>query len=70
MYPFDYKPTKNWIDHELIFVAMPFAQQYDNIFDLINKSVTIVNSKLNSHFKAWRADKDVTTQVGWEKILD
>jgi hypothetical protein len=70
MYPFDFKPTKNWIDYELIFVAMPFAPKYKNIFDLINKSVEIVNKKMKSDFKVWRADKDVTTQVGWEKILD
>lgn len=70
MYAFDFKPTKNWIDHELIFVAMPFDSKHDNLLELIKVAVEIVNKKLTTNFKVWRADEDVTTQVGWQKILD
>ena len=47
MYPFDFRPEGGFIDPRLIFVAMPFADEYDNIYtDLIVPAIDKANLNL------------------------
>ena len=65
MYPYDFKPSRDWPQHDLIFVAMPFAEDYKWIYDDI-----IVPAAEACGMTAWRADNDSTTKVGWMDILE
>ncbi|MFH1974919.1 MAG: hypothetical protein ABIJ52_05065 [Pseudomonadota bacterium] len=69
MYAFDFKPTTNGIDHRLIFVAMPFDDKYDPIFnDLIEPATALANVKLNNNnnlkLKPFRTKDDIRTTSG------
>lgn len=75
MYAFDFKPKNNGIDHRLIFVAMPFDDKYDYIFnDLIEPATVSANIKLgndeNLKLKPFRTKDDIRTTSGWMNILE
>jgi len=68
MYPYDFKPSREWPIHDLVFVAMPFQKEYDWIYDKIIQPAVEDDCKL----KVWRADKakGATTTIGWYNILE
>jgi hypothetical protein len=76
MYPYDFINSLRSIDHRKIFVVMPLARKYDNIYKiLIDSAVKSANRKLgltkkNEKLFIRRADDDVTTRTGWNKVLD
>lgn len=75
MYAHDFKPNRNCIDHGLIFVAMPFNDNYDYIFnDLIVPASALANKKLgyedNLSLRPFRTKDDIRTKSGWLNILE
>ena len=75
MYAHDFKPNRNGIDHSLIFVAMPFDDKYDYIFnDLIVPATVLANTKLgykdNLSLRPFRTKDDIKTTSGWINILE
>lgn len=75
MYAHDFKPNRNGIDHSLIFVAMPFDDKYDYIFnDLIVPATVLANTKLgykdNLSLRSFRTKDDIKTTSGWINILE
>jgi hypothetical protein len=75
MYAFDFKPKTNGIDHTLIFVAMPFDDKYNPIFnDLIEPATALANVKLgykdNLELKPFRTKDDIRTTSGWINVLE
>lgn len=67
MYPFDYKPDKFWLGSKHFFVAMPFNSENKKIFTELIKPAVL---EYSIEFEPWKADEDVTTKVGWNKILE
>ncbi len=73
MYPFNFRPKGGFIDNEKIFVAMPFADEYEYIFqDLIKPAIKEVNKKLDQdkQLKPYRAKDPRHTRTGWLDILE
>ncbi len=75
MYANDFKSKKTGIDHSLIFVAMPFDDKYDSIYnDLIVPATTLANTILgyedNLSLRPFRTKDDIKTTSGWINILE
>lgn len=75
MYAFDFKPKHKGIDHRLIFVAMPFDNKYDYIYDnLIEPATALANDKLGytsgDLLHSFRTKDDIRTTSGWINILE
>jgi hypothetical protein len=71
MYAYDFKPTHNGIDHGLIFVAMPYDNKYDFIFeDLITPATTSASKKLPLPLRSVRVKDDIRTTSGWINVLE
>ena len=75
MYVHDFKPKRNGIDHSLIFVAMPFDDKYDYIYNkLIVPATTSANTILgyedNLSLRSFRTKDDIKTTSGWMNILE
>jgi len=75
MYVNDFKPKRNGIDHSLVFVAMPFDDKYDNIYnELIVPATTLANAILgyedNLSLRPFRTKDDIKTTSGWMNILE
>lgn len=75
MYAHDYKPKKSGIDHSLIFVAMPFDDKYDFIYnDLVEPATALANKILGYENKfslrAYRTKDEIKTTSGWINILE
>ena len=75
MYAHDFKPKRNGIDHRLIFIAMPFDDKYDCIYnDLIVPATALANTILgyedNLSLRPFRTKDDIKTTSGWINILE
>lgn len=75
MYPYNFKPQETGINHNEIFVAMPFYQEYDDIyFKLIEPATNKANEMLGlskeMFLKPYRTKEDVRTTSGWINILE
>ena len=72
MYAYGFKPTHKGIDHGLIFVAMPFNEKYDVIFnDLIQPATIEANKKLSFSLRPpFRTKDDIRTKSGWINVLE
>ncbi len=76
MYPYNFINTLRSINHRKIFVVMPLADKYNNIYKILIKSaVDEANKTLNfgkdkEKLFCVRADDDPTTRTGWEKVLE
>lgn len=76
MYPYNYKTSFAGIDHRKIFVVMPLEEKYINVYKiLIHGAVEEANKILNytkeeEKLFCRRADDDVTTRTGWERVLE
>ncbi len=73
MYPFNFKPKFGFIDFKKLFVAMPFHEDYEQIYtDLIIPSVKKTNDSLAPHEKLeiYRAKDKMYTRSGWLDILE
>lgn len=75
MYAHDFKPKRNDIDHCLIFIAMPFDDKYDCIYnDLIVPATTLANTILGYEgylsLRPFRTKSDIRTTSGWINILE
>lgn len=75
MYAHDFKPKRNGIDHSLIFVAMPFDDKYDSIFDDLivpatAEANTILGYEDNLSLRPFRTKDDIRTTSGWMNILE
>jgi len=76
MYPYNYKTSFVGVDHRKIFVVMPLATKYNNIYQILIKGAVDEANKLlniaNEDDKLFclRADDDITTRTGWENVLE
>lgn len=71
MYAYDFKPTHKGIDHGLIFVAIPFEDKYDFIFnDLIEPAANSAIKKLSLPLRPFRTKDDIRTTSGWINVLE
>lgn len=75
MYPYDFEPKQRSLNKQEIFVAMPFHEDYDNIYDLlIVPAVEKANEKLeylnDGRLHPYRAKDDSKTVSGWINILE
>jgi hypothetical protein len=74
MYPYNYKPEFNGIDHTKIFVVMPFAKEYDKVYELIKDSIAEANKILMEKgmdmMYCKRVDEDITVTSGWINVLE
>jgi len=73
MYPYNFKPKFGFIDFKRLFVAMPFHEDYEQIYTaLIIPSVEKVNESLasNEQLEIYRAKDKVYTRSGWLDILE
>jgi len=73
MYPYIFHPQIGFVDLQKVFVAMPFADQYEPIFkDLIVPSIQQVNKgkKKHNQLKLYRAKDPKYTRSGWLEILE
>jgi hypothetical protein len=73
MYPFDFRPKGGFIDTRKIFVAMPFADEYEQVYkDLIEPAVKKTNHSLgeDDQLCLYRAKDPKYTRTGWIEILE
>lgn len=75
MYPYDFRPKRSGINHNEIFVAMPFNAKFDGIFsNMIVPATEKANAQLNRTgnqvLKAYRTKDDMRTRSGWINILE
>jgi len=73
MYPYSFYPSKGFVDMGKVFVAMPFADEYEYLYaDLIKPSIDVVNESPEHTvtLRPWRAKDVKHTRSGWLKILE
>jgi hypothetical protein len=75
MYAYDFISKITRIDHSLIFVAMPFDDKYDLIYDnLILPASTEANNIIgyggNLSLHPFRTKDDIRTTSGWINVLE
>lgn len=76
MYAYNFKTSFAGVDHRKIFVVMPLAKEYNNIYNtLIKDAVDEANNLRNitneeDKLFCLRADDDITTKTGWENVLE
>jgi hypothetical protein len=75
MYAYDFINERIGIDHSLIFVAMPFDDKYDFIYnDLIIPAADAANkifdSEGNLPVRTFRTKDDIRTKSGWLNVLE
>lgn len=75
MYAYDFINRRTGIDHSLVFVAMPFDDKYDFIYnDLIIPAATAANKifvdKGNLSLHPFRTKDDIRTTSGWINVLE
>jgi hypothetical protein len=76
MYPYDFRPRHFGINHREIFVAMPFDQEFDPVYDKLiepatisaNKKLEIADEKLLLY--PYRTKDDIRTTSGWINVLE
>jgi len=74
MYPYEYANAPISMDPYKIFVAMPFKDKYDDVFNvLIKGAISKVNEILGRNepekYYAVRTKDEPTTIEGWNEIL-
>jgi len=71
MYPYDFTPTRKGLNPEEVFVVMPFANEYDQVYnDLILQAVDSAAKSLNRSLRPYRTKGDLRTTSGWIEVMD
>ena len=71
MYPYDFEPSNKGINQEDIFVVMPLAEKYKDVFNILIKNATSqVAARRGITLKAFRSDLDPRTMSGWIQVLE
>lgn len=73
MYPFNFRPSKCFVDFRKIFIAMPFDDKYEPVFtELIVPAIEKINKNLNENdkLKIYRGKDPKHTRSGWLEILE
>ena len=71
MYPYDFESKLKGLNPEEIFVVMPFAPEYDQVFsDLIVPAVEQAADRLDQPLNAYRTKGDPRTTSGWIEVLE
>ena len=75
MYAHDFKPRQKGVNFREVFVAMPFAPEYDTIFnDLIVPAVKAANDLLgmseSQKLEPYRGKDEIKTHSGWLNVLE
>jgi hypothetical protein len=71
MYPYDFTPTLKGLNPEEVFVVMPFAPEYDQIYtDLVEPAVDYAATHLKRRLVAYRTKGDLRTTSGWLEVME
>ena len=76
MYPYDFKPKTNGINHREIFVVMPFDTDYNPVFNNLIKPATTKANKIlgindiKMSLYPYRTMDDIRTTSGWINVLE
>lgn len=75
MYPYDFKPKQKAINFAEVFAVMPFAEEYNDIFDKLINPATEKASELlkyigHQKLTAYRAKDDIRMTSGWINVLE
>ncbi len=75
MYPYNFEPKEPGIRHTEIFIAMPFDEQYDKVYEeLIVPATAMANNKLKlsdgMELQPYRTKDDIRTTSGWINVLE
>src|SRR6266481_1469266 len=71
MYPYEFTPRFKGLNPEEVFVVIPFAGDYDEIYtELINPAVASVGQKLGRALRAYRTKGDPRTISGWIEVME
>lgn len=71
MYPYDFEPSNKGINPEEIFVVLPLAEKYKDVFNILIKNATSqVAARRGITLKAFRSDLDPRTVAGWIQVLE
>jgi hypothetical protein len=71
VYPYDFTPTLKGLNPEEVFVVMPFAPEYDQIYsDLVEPAVASAAKRLKRVLKAHRTKGDLRTTSGWIEVME
>ena len=71
MYPYDFTPTRKGLNPEEVFVVMPFADEYDQVYkDLVKPAVDSAANSLKRVLKSYRTKGDLRTTSGWIEVME
>jgi hypothetical protein len=71
MYPYDFTPTLMGLNPEEVFVVMPFAPQFDQVYsDLVEPAVDFAATSLKRRLGAYRTKGDLRTTSGWIEVME
>jgi hypothetical protein len=71
MYPYDFTSTLKGLNPEEVFVVMPFATEYDDVYtDLVEPAVASVATSLARTLKPYRTKGDLRTTSGWIEVME
>lgn len=71
MYPYEFTPTRKGLNPEEVFVVMPFANKYDQVYnDLIKPAVDSAAKQLNRSLSPYRTKGDLRTTSGWIEVME
>lgn len=64
-------PTRKGLNPEEVFVVMPFANQYDPVYDnLVQPAVASAAKSLNRSLSSYRTKGDLRTTSGWIEVME
>ena len=71
MYSYEFTPTRKGLNPEEVFVVMPFANEYDQVYnDLIKPAVDSAAKHLNRSLSSYRTKGDLRTTSGWIEVME
>jgi len=71
MYPYNFTPTRKGLNPEEVFVVMPFANEYDQVYDdLVKPSLVSAARSLKRSLMSYRTKGDLRTTSGWIEVME
>lgn len=71
MYPYEFTPTRKGLNPEEVFVVMPFANKYDQVYnDFIKPAVDSAAKHLKHSLYSYRTKGDLRTTSGWIEVME
>ena len=75
MYPYDFRSVRKGINHNEVFIVMPFSAKLESVYtNLIVPAVSKTNELLErtgqNILQAYRSKDDIRTASGWINVLE